>query len=107
MRCAKLKRQPVRTRRKTDIASARRFTIKGRVQGVWFRDSTRREALNLGITGSAVNLPDGDVLVHANGDEEALDSLQRWLHKGPPLARVDEVIPETAEPTDTKKFEIG
>lgn len=103
----KLRPHLARKRRATDIPVARKFTIKGRVQGVWFRDSTRREALKLGITGSAVNLPDGDVLVHANGDVAALDALERWLHDGPPLARVDEVIPEAAETFDTEKFEIG
>lgn len=107
MRCVRLRPLPARKSRATSIAGARRFTIKGRVQGVWFRDSTRREALNLGITGSAVNLPDGDVLVHANGEGEALDALERWLHDGPPLARVDKVIVESADPTDTREFSVG
>ncbi|MEL7185535.1 MAG: acylphosphatase [Pseudomonadota bacterium] len=89
------------------MASARRFIVKGRVQGVWFRDSTRREAQHLGITGSAVNLPDGDVLVHANGDNDALDALQQWLHDGPPLARVEKVIAEDVDATDTNTFVIG
>ena len=43
----------------------RLFTIKGRVQGVWFRDSARREAERLGISGYARNLPNGDVEVLA------------------------------------------
>lgn len=103
----KPKRHRVRKRRKTDISSARRYTIKGRVQGVWFRDSTRKQANELGLTGSAINLPDGDVLVFANGAEAALDALERWLHQGPPLARVDDVIAVPAEPTDTETFEIG
>ena len=67
------------------------YTIKGRVQGVWFRDSTRREALKLGITGYAKNLPNGDVEVLANGDEAALDRLCQWLHEGPPMAKVSSV----------------
>jgi len=46
------------------------YTISGRVQGVWFRDSTRREALKLGITGYAKNLANGDVEVLAEGDGE-------------------------------------
>jgi len=70
------------------------YTIKGRVQGVWFRDSTRREALKLGISGYAKNLPNGDVEVLANGDEAALDSLCQWLHEGPPMARVSSVREE-------------
>lgn len=76
------------------MPAARRFTIKGRVQGVFFRDSTRREALELGITGYAVNLPDGDVEVLACGEEERLVKLELWLSQGPPLSRVDSVESE-------------
>jgi acylphosphatase len=61
------------------------------VQGVWFRDSTRRQAEHLGITGRAVNLDNGDVEVFACGSREALDMLCAWLHEGPPLASVTAV----------------
>ena len=70
---------------------ARRFTIKGRVQGVFFRDSTRREAIALGITGYAANLPDGDVDVLACGDPGSIAKLDVWLRQGPPLSRVESV----------------
>lgn len=70
------------------------YTIKGRVQGVWFRNSTRREAQKLGITGYAKNLPNGDVEVLANGDKAALDRLCQWLHDGPPMAKVSSVHEE-------------
>ena len=76
---------------------ARRFTIKGRVQGVWFRDSTRRTALSLGLSGSATNLQNGDVEVLAFGEASALDDLANWLWQGPPLAAVSEVIVSAAE----------
>jgi acylphosphatase len=66
--------------------------ISGRVQGVWFRASTRDQAQRLGIRGSAINCPDGRVEVIACGEPDALQQLQRWLHQGPPGARVDEVI---------------
>ncbi len=69
----------------------RRYRIEGRVQGVWFRESTRREAAPRGITGHAINLPDGAVEVWACGEERVLDLLERWLEKGPPLARVSAV----------------
>lgn len=69
----------------------RRYRIEGRVQGVWFRESTRREAQPRGIRGFAVNRDDGTVDVLACGDPAALDALERWLHKGPPLARVKRV----------------
>ena len=71
--------------------NARRFRIEGRVQGVWFRESTRREAEPLGISGYAKNMPDGSVEVLACGSEEALDRLADWLQKGPPMARVEKV----------------
>lgn len=71
--------------------SAARFFVSGKVQGVWFRASTREQALGLGLRGYARNLADGRVEVLAAGPEEALDALDRWLHRGPPLARVDAV----------------
>jgi len=67
------------------------YTIKGRVQGVWFRDSTRREALKLSITGYAKNMPNGDVEVLAEGEASALSCLRQWLHEGPPMAKVSSV----------------
>ncbi len=79
------------------MSSARRFTIKGRVQGVFFRESTRRVAESLGITGYAKNLPDGDVEVLACGEPAALDKLAIWLHEGPRMAQVVDVIEHAAE----------
>lgn len=77
------------------ISEARLFTVHGRVQGVWFRDSTRREAERLGITGYAINLPDGNVEVLAWGETESLRELEAWLQQGPPLARVTRVASKT------------
>lgn len=74
------------------------WLISGRVQGVFFRESTRREAEPLGLSGHAVNLPDGRVEVVAHGTREALDQLESWLHSGPPAASVTEV--ETTEPDE-------
>ena len=68
-----------------------RFLVRGRVQGVCFRASTRDEALRLGLRGLARNLADGSVEVLAAGSDAAIDALQRWLQHGPPLARVDAV----------------
>ena len=59
---------------------ARVFTVYGRVQGVWFRDSTRREAERLALTGYAINLPDGNVEVLAWGTPESLRELGRVGH---------------------------
>lgn len=71
-----------------------RFIVRGHVQGVFFRASTREQALQLGISGRAKNLADGGVEVLACGDAESLDALQRWLRSGPPSARVAEVLRE-------------
>jgi acylphosphatase len=67
----------------------RLFLIEGRVQGVLFRESTRRTAQPLGITGHAKNMEDGSVQVLACGEPDALDRLAQWLNQGPPMARVD------------------
>ena len=69
----------------------RRFIVSGKVQGVFFRASTAREATRLGIRGHALNLPDGRVEVLAMGDAAAVEELHRWLERGPPAARVDAV----------------
>ena len=71
-----------------------RFIVRGRVQGVFFRASTREQALKFGITGHARNLADGNVEVVACGASDALDELQKWLHRGPPSARVESVSRE-------------
>jgi len=70
---------------------AARYIVRGKVQGVWFRASTRDVALRLGLAGHARNLADGGVEVFAAGDADAIARLQAWLHEGPPLARVDAV----------------
>ena len=75
----------------------RRFLVSGRVQGVWFRESTRREAARLGLNGSASNLPDGRVEVVAIGSVKDIDQLGAWLLHGPAMARVDEVEEETID----------
>lgn len=86
---------------------ARRFTVHGRVQGVFFRDSTRREAERLGISGHAINLPDGTVEVLASGPASALDELERWLQQGPPMSRVTKVEMADAENEVPPGFRTG
>jgi len=74
-----------------------RLIIEGRVQGVWFRESTRREAERLGVHGWVRNRREGTVEVVAEGPEESVRKLVDWCHHGPPSARVSRVS-ETAEP---------
>jgi acylphosphatase len=86
---------------------AARFLVSGRVQGVFFRASTREQALVLGIAGHAVNLPDGRVEVLAAGDAAAVDTLERWLWQGPPAAQVDAVERTESPEQAPGGFRIG
>lgn len=87
--------------------TCRRFVVSGKVQGVWFRASTREQAERLGIAGHAINLPDGRVEVVACGDDAALDQLAAWLTQGPPLARVDNVASQALDEQPTQGFRTG
>jgi acylphosphatase len=90
--------------------TTKRFLVSGRVQGVFFRASTKREAERLGLNGSAVNLPDGRVEVLASGSASSIKQLGAWLRKGPPAARViavQEYDLEEAEAPAAEGFSCG
>lgn len=78
--------------------AARRAVVRGRVQGVWFRASTAERAAALGLRGRAENRPDGTVLVVVAGPPDSLERMVEWLHRGPPMARVDAVDVEVIDP---------
>ena len=82
----------LRERRRISEPVIRRFLITGRVQGVYFRHSTRLEAQRLGVGGVARNLPDGSVEVMACGTRDAVERLHEWLHRGPSGAHVAAVV---------------
>lgn len=65
-----------------------RLQIHGRVQGVFFRQSTRSEALELGVCGYVRNLDDGTVEACIGGERPAVEKLVQYCHKGPPRATV-------------------
>lgn len=65
--------------------------ISGRVQGVFFRASTRKSARRLGLSGWVRNLSDGRVEALAEGPEAEVNRWLEWCRSGPPVARVDEV----------------
>ena len=65
--------------------------IHGRVQGVYYRDSTRREAQRLGVTGWVRNRDDGTVEAMVQGPADAVEAIVRWAHDGPEHARVERV----------------
>lgn len=75
--------------------------VSGKVQGVWFRDLTRQEAIKLKVTGWVKNIPGGTVYLEAEGEENNLKSLEKWLHIGSPHSRVDRVDLQWIVPTKT------
>ena len=83
-----------------------RFIVSGQVQGVVFRASARDEAVRLQLSGYAKNLADGSVEVLACGEEPALAALERWLHIGPPAARVASVARTAVEIGPTSGFRV-
>ena len=86
----------------------RAFLITGRVQGVFFRDRTKKEALKLGLQGSAVNLSDGSVKVCLRGESEDIDLLEKWLLIGPELAQVESVIEvDIDQQLELNGFKVG
>ncbi|MBP8647146.1 MAG: acylphosphatase [Thermomonas sp.] len=87
--------------------AAVRFLVRGKVQGVWFRASTRAEALALGLRGHARNLADGGVEVVATGDAAAIERLAAWLRHGPPTARVDTLQRFDADAVDAAPEGFG
>lgn len=74
-----------------------RCIVSGRVQGVWYRETTRQQANRLGLTGSASNLPDGTVEVIICGASDAVDELLQWLWQGSSHSRVTSVECHTLE----------
>ena len=89
------------------MVQATRFIISGRVQGVFFRASTREQAQRLGLRGHARNLPDGRVEVLAVGTDDAIQQLEQWLQHGPPSARVDHVEQSSTEIDAKDGFSAG
>ena len=67
------------------------FQVSGRVQGVFFRASTKQMADSMGISGWARNSENGDVEGMASGTDDQLDNFKQWLGQGPAMARVQEL----------------
>ncbi|KHN49818.1 acylphosphatase [Pectobacterium fontis] len=81
--------------------------VYGVVQGVGFRYSTQRQAVQLGLNGYVRNCDDGCVEVVANGESHAVEALIEWLKQGGPRsARVDKVLIEPQSKTDYNGFTI-
>jgi DNA ligase D-like protein (predicted 3'-phosphoesterase) len=86
--------------------TAVRAVVRGKVQGVGYRDATLRLARRLGVMGWVRNGEGGDVLVHAEGPEAAVDDLVAFLRKGPPAAAAEEVAIERVEAEGHEQFAI-
>ncbi|MCD6147602.1 MAG: acylphosphatase [Thermoplasmata archaeon] len=80
--------------------------VSGRVQGVWFRASTRDKAEELSLNGWVRNLPDGRVEAVFEGDDRAVEEMVEWCRHGPPMARVDTVDIEYEKPQGERSFRI-
>ena len=88
-----------------------KLKVFGRVQGVFYRQSTRSKASALGLSGYARNVDDGTVEIEAWGDDTAIDALVEWCGQGPPAANVSRVEVKERSPAATgesppSRFEI-
>lgn len=79
---------------------AKKITVSGKVQGVFFRASTQQRAQELGLVGWVKNEINGSVSIHVEGEEVAVAALLEWCSQGPPQARVTQV---EVEDTTIKK----
>lgn len=87
-----------------------KLRVKGRVQGVFYRQTTKEKARELGIKGWVANVVDGSVAIEALGYGPALEELISWCRQGPPSAKVDSVevqwVEEIIDPAQVSGFEI-
>jgi acylphosphatase len=75
----------------TNIFKAYIIQVFGKVQGVYYRQSTLEKAKELGLKGYVQNLPDGSVLIHAEGEEDKVNQLILWCYRGPVNAKVSDI----------------
>jgi len=85
---------------------ARRVRVHGRVQGVFFRDSTQREASGRGVAGWVRNAGDGSVEAWFEGPREDVESLVAWCASGPPRASVERVEADDVAPEGLDGFAV-
>jgi acylphosphatase len=88
-------------------AVRRRVVVIGLVQGVGFRMNARARAVELGLTGSAENLPDGSVLVEIEGAEPSVAAMVEWLRVGPRWATVTSLEVGELPATGATGFAVG
>lgn len=83
------------------------INVRGRVQGVFYRDYSKRQADQLNISGWIRNVPDGSVEAVISGKDADVDQMLEWFHIGSPLSNVTSVCAEEVLPTEKlTKFQI-
>jgi acylphosphatase len=82
------------------------ITVTGKVQGVFYRQSAREKATELGIKGEIRNMPDGTVQIIATGTSKQIEQLTEWCRQGPARAKVTNVITEERPLQSFEKFNI-
>jgi acylphosphatase len=95
------------TTRETTTVIRRRVIVRGHVQGVFFRETTRRRAQTAGVSGWARNLPDGSVEAVFEGERDAVERLVEFAREGPRGARVDWVDVVSEEPEGLEGFSVA
>ena len=88
------------------LVKAVQARVTGGVQGVSFRWYTQEQARRLGVAGWVRNEPDGSVLLHAEGDDDAVDALVAWCRTGPSMAKVTDVAVREAAPSGATSFDV-
>jgi acylphosphatase len=85
---------------------AKEVVVSGRVQGVFFRDTCRREARSVGAAGWVTNEPDGTVRAHFEGTPDAVEAMIAWARQGPDQAQVTSVDVQDVRPEGLDGFEV-
>jgi acylphosphatase len=88
------------------MLQTRQIIVKGKVQGVYFRQRTLETASQLDITGTVRNLGNGDVEIIATGTEQQLQTLIEWCHHGPSRAKVEKIIIDVLPLRSANNFTI-
>ncbi|MEM6734915.1 MAG: acylphosphatase [Bacteroidota bacterium] len=84
----------------------KQIQVFGRVQGVFFRASTKEKAENLKLKGWVRNEPNGSVLIEVTGEQEIVEELEKWCYKGPEHSRVERVKPINLPLKEYTRFSI-
>jgi acylphosphatase len=82
------------------------ISVKGKVQGVFFRAYTKQKAESLGLVGFVKNKADGSVYIEAEGEENVLNEFESWCYKGSPASKVESVESTKSELASFSSFKI-